>query len=113
VSNADDLFRTRSVAEPDQWQNPITAMKQARNTIILLAILLATAAAQAVDRITIDQLHRKMQRREKIIIIDARDGNAYIGSTVRIPGAIHLTLREIELRLHEIPRGREIIVYCT
>lgn len=90
-----------------------------RGALAATILLLATAAARTTppqsepDRISVDQLHRKMLRRERLTIIDARDGNAWIGSTVRLPGAIHLTLRELESRMHEIPRGREIIVYCT
>ena len=30
-----------------------------------------------------------------------------------IPGALHFTTEELEARHHEIPRARDIVLYCT
>jgi hypothetical protein len=65
------------------------------------------------DRITIHELKRKMDKKEAIVIIDARSGNAYIGSSVKITGSIHITLDELQSRMSELPRDKEIIAYCT
>jgi hypothetical protein len=65
------------------------------------------------DRITIHELKRKMDRKEAIVVIDARSGNSYIGSAVKIKGSIHITLDELQSRMSELPRNKEIIVYCT
>lgn len=65
------------------------------------------------DRITIKELKRKMDCREDLVIIDSRAGNALIGSAVRIKGAIHITLDDLAARLSELPKNKEIIIYCT
>lgn len=84
---------------------------------LTLACLMApprpVPAQEANDRISIHDLKRKMDRKEKIVIVDARAGNAYLGSQVRIKGAIHLTLSDLESRMNELPRRAEIIIYCT
>ena len=64
-------------------------------------------------RITIQQLKRKLDAKEKIVIIDARTGSAWIGSLVKIKGALHITLDELEARMKELPKNREIVAYCT
>jgi Rhodanese-like domain len=67
----------------------------------------------ASDRITIHELKRKMDVKEKIVIIDTRKGSAWIGSLVKIKGAIHLTLDELETKINDLPKEKEIITYCT
>ncbi len=65
------------------------------------------------DRITIEQLKRKLDAKEKIVIIDARAGGAWVGSTVKIKGARHITLDDLEARMKTLPKNREIVAYCT
>ncbi len=81
---------------------------------ILLTVLVAPA--QTPDRITIDELKAKIERKEKILILDARYGSAWIGSRVQIKGARHFTVEDVEkggdLRALG-PRGREVVIYCT
>ena len=91
--------------------------------VFLLAALigLATVArqndksgqAESEDRITVHELKRKMDRKENILIIDARSGNSYLGSSVKIKGAIHITLNELDAQLSKLPKNKEIIAYCT
>ena len=65
------------------------------------------------DWITIHELKQKMDRREKILILDARSGNALLGSRVRIRGARHFTSADLEKGGAQLPRDREIVTYCT
>ena len=65
------------------------------------------------DRITIDQLKRKLDAKEKLVIIDARTGSAWIGSLVKIKGALHIPLDQLEARMKELPKNREIAAYCA
>ena len=65
------------------------------------------------DRISIHQLKRKLDAKEKLVIIDTRKGSAWIGSLVKIKGAIHITLDEFEAKMNELPKDQEIITYCT
>lgn len=65
------------------------------------------------DRITIDQLKKIMDAKEEVVIIDNRNGSAYTGSTVKIKGAIHITIDEIEAKVKDLPKNKLIITYCT
>jgi hypothetical protein len=33
--------------------------------------------------------------------------------TIIIPGALHLMIEELEARQQEVPRDRDIVLYCT
>ena len=65
------------------------------------------------DRITIHQLKRRLDAKEEVVIIDTRKGSAYLGSTVKIKGAIHITVDELEAKLPDLPKNKLIVTYCT
>ena len=69
--------------------------------------------AAANGRITPSELKRKLDAKAGIVIVDNRDGRAWIGSSVKLPGAIHIPLSQLEERLKELPQNKEIITYCT
>ncbi len=81
--------------------------------LIVLPINAQTPEQSRDDRITIKELKQKMDKKESIVIIDARAGNSYIGSSVKIKGAIHITLDELESRMNDLPKDKGIITYCT
>jgi membrane protein DedA with SNARE-associated domain len=67
-----------------------------------------------VARISPDELHRKMQDGEVVLIVDLRDARELAGDdAARLPGAIHVPLDQLESRHEDIPRDREIILYCS
>ena len=78
-----------------------------------LSLPVQPVVSQSEDRITVEQLKGKLDRREPVLILDARSGNAYLGSQVRLPGALHLPADRLESSLDKLPRGKEIVVYCA
>ncbi|MBI2679884.1 MAG: VTT domain-containing protein [Candidatus Solibacter usitatus] len=66
-----------------------------------------------VARITPDELHRKMQDGDAVLIVDLRDARELASDAARLPGAIHVPLDQLESRHENIPRDREIILYCS
>jgi 3-mercaptopyruvate sulfurtransferase SseA len=80
----------------------------------------ATPAAPAehkteaeVPRITVDELKERLAKNTPVFIIDSRSQGSYDNSEMKIKGAVRIPADEIESRLGEIPRDREIVVYCT
>lgn len=64
-------------------------------------------------RITAEELKRKLDAGEDVMVIDLRHALDYEAEPATIPGALHLAPDEIERRYREIPRGRELVLYCT
>ena len=78
----------------------------------------ATPAAEhktegEVPRITVDELKEKLAKNAPVFIIDSRSQSSYDNSEMKIKGAVRIPADEIDARLKEIPRDREIVVYCT
>ena len=48
-----------------------------------------------------------------MLVVDVRDRIDFDAEPVIIPGALHMTIDELDARHHEIPREREIVLYCT
>ncbi|MGH9766250.1 MAG: rhodanese-like domain-containing protein [Blastocatellia bacterium] len=65
------------------------------------------------DRITIHQLKRKMDANEEVVIIDTRKGSSYVGSTVKIKGAIHIIVDDLEAKMKDLPKNKLIVTYCA
>jgi rhodanese-related sulfurtransferase len=66
-----------------------------------------------VARITVDELHQKLEAGENPMILDLRPLSELDLDPALIRGALHMTLDEVEHREQEIPRDRDIILYCS
>ena len=80
------------------------------NQLIVPAVFSAT---DAVPRITVQDLKAKMDKGEDIVIIDVRAGREYEDSKIKMKGAIRISIVQLENRINELPRDKEIITYCT
>jgi hypothetical protein len=63
-----------------------------------------------VPRKSVDELILAMAHKKPILIIDVRHKGDY---SQKIKGAVQIPLDEIEARMKEIPRNKEIITYCS
>lgn len=66
-----------------------------------------------VNRITIDEVKRRLDQGEKIFVIDTRSPAAWYSSNIKIRGAVRIHYNDLEEHLSEIPRDRMIVTYCT
>jgi len=64
-------------------------------------------------RMTPEELKSKLDAGEPLAIVDLRHPLDFLPYPQVIPGAIRMAPKEIEQRHTEIPRDREIILYCT
>ncbi len=64
-------------------------------------------------RISVDELHQKLESGENPIILDLRSQAELERDPSLIRGARHMTMEDLKLRQHEIPRDRDIILYCS
>lgn len=66
-----------------------------------------------IARITVDELHQKLEAGENPMILDLRPLSELELDPSLIRGALHMTMEEVEHRQREIPRDRDIILYCS
>ncbi len=64
-------------------------------------------------RITPEELNRRLQAGEPVATIDLRHPLDFLADPRIIPGATRMSPDELERRHQEIPRDREVVLYCT
>jgi len=101
------------------------AMRLGAGLVLLLAAALAAYVAWKyrerhrlmrelrIARITPEELFRRMSAGEKPVVIDLRGLPEFEADPAQIAGAIRMLPQEIHQRHQEIPRDRDVVLYCT
>jgi rhodanese-related sulfurtransferase len=63
----------------------------------------------AVERIAVSTLKKKLESRDKIIVVDVREPKEIAEGG--IPGAIHIPMGQLEKRMPELPKDAGIVFY--
>jgi hypothetical protein len=66
-----------------------------------------------IARIAPDELMRKMGAGEEIVVVDLRHSLEFEADGVSVPGALRFSPDELDRRHQEIPRDRDVVLYCT
>ena len=66
-----------------------------------------------MTKISVDELKQRLDAGDPITVLDVRHPISLELDPEMIPGALNLLLEDIDHRHHEIPRDREIVLYCT
>ncbi|HLM56344.1 MAG TPA: hypothetical protein VK422_09535 [Pyrinomonadaceae bacterium] len=77
------------------------------------ALLCGTALAQeapsdGVGRVTVEELKALLAGANPPFVIDVRSGPGRV-----VKGAVVIPVDQVESRLSEVPRDREVITYCA
>ncbi|MDE3165153.1 MAG: VTT domain-containing protein, partial [Acidobacteriota bacterium] len=65
----------------------------------------------SVSRITVAELRALLEKGERPYIVDLRSGMD--GEASPIPGAVRVSAQDVAAGRHQIPRDREVILFCT
>ena len=68
----------------------------------------AQGPADGVGRVTVEELKALMASANPPVVVDVRSAARRV-----IKGALNITNDEMESRLSELPRDREIVFYCA
>jgi rhodanese-related sulfurtransferase len=89
-------------------------MKRRIFLALLMTVALSGAWASArqqqqvpADRITLEEF-KTMLAAGKVFVLDVR-----YSIDRKIKGATHITLDQLDARMSELPRDREIVTYCS
>lgn len=66
-----------------------------------------------IARISPDDLRLLLEGEQPPFVVDLRHPVDFDANPFVIPGTLHVTAEELEQRHHEIPRDRDIVLYCT
>lgn len=66
-----------------------------------------------VARVTPEELLQLLDSEEGVAIVDLRNALEYEFERVKIPGAIWMDAQQVEARHLEIPRDKDVVLYCS
>ena len=66
-----------------------------------------------IARITPEELKRKLDAGEDVVVVDLRHSLDFEAEPQTIPGAFRLEAAELEQMHEHIPRDRDVVLYCT
>ena len=92
-------------------------MKRLYALLFVLSIMMLPSVVFAenagVHKIKPEEVKAKMDKGENILILDVRSTGSYMGSNVKIKGAVRIDPAAIEMKYKDLPMDKEIITYCT
>ena len=110
----------------DRLEAVVAAADRFGTTLVVILVGLAAAwlawkfvARQRVlrsirmARITPDELHELIVNGQQPVIVDVRSRSALDALPILIQGAFPMTFEESDARHMDIPREREVVVYCS
>jgi membrane protein DedA with SNARE-associated domain/rhodanese-related sulfurtransferase len=59
------------------------------------------------------ELKAQLDAGEPVYIVDLRHPLELVPDPYTLPGAVHVSPEELTQRIHEIPRDRDVVLYCT
>ncbi len=65
---------------------------------------------EGLEPISADELLARLRAGEALVMVDVRPTEEY--QAAHVAGAVSIPLEELEQRLRELPRDREIVAYC-
>ena len=65
------------------------------------------------ERIEPETVREMLDRGESVFILDLRHALDFLAYPQILPGAVRLDPKDLDARAAEIPRDREIVLYCT
>ena len=65
------------------------------------------------SRLEPEELKRQLDAGEAVYIVDLRHPLELLPDPFKLPGALHVSPEDLEARVHEIPRDRDVVLYCT
>jgi membrane protein DedA with SNARE-associated domain len=66
-----------------------------------------------ISRITVEEMKEKIDSGEDLVIVDLRHSLDFEADPETIPGAFRMDAKELEEKNDQLPRDREVILYCT
>jgi rhodanese-related sulfurtransferase len=87
----------------------IRALAESNVAEVQAAVELYFSGMDDLEPATFEELKRRLDD-TNLLVLDVRDEEEYRQG--HLPSALHIPLRELEKKLGELPKGREIIAYC-
>lgn len=105
-------FRSLRLSKDEQCPvcGPHATITEVKDEVDACAIPSANGHAQTDDSIAVSALHEKLERGERVAILDVREPAER--AIARLPNTFEIPLGELQERMGELPKDGELVVYC-
>ena len=66
-----------------------------------------------IERITVDELQKRLDDGEELVLIDVRNPTDYGESHAKIPGSLHFEMKVLEEGGGDLDTSKDAVTYCT
>jgi rhodanese-related sulfurtransferase len=66
-----------------------------------------------IPRITAQQVRQRIERGERVALVDARSAKAYQEASEQIPGSVRIAPDDLDPQVRNLPRDVTVVAYCT
>jgi rhodanese-related sulfurtransferase len=113
ATRRDGTFVYYRLASPEVitfWRALQGIARESRADIDRLAHEYLGGDADDIEELTKEKLWERLQRKDKLVVLDVRPREEYEAG--HIPGALSIPLEELKKRVKELPRSTQIVAYC-
>jgi hypothetical protein len=68
---------------------------------------------QEAPRITVAELLAQLEKQTPVVVVDSRSEGSWEGSDKQIKGSVRIPIDQLEARMSELPKDKEIVIYCS
>ncbi|MGH2730167.1 MAG: ArsR/SmtB family transcription factor [Actinomycetota bacterium] len=101
-------YRLASLEVVGFWRSLQTIARESRGDIDQLVH--EYLGEDEVEELTKDELWQRLQRKNRLVVLDVRPEEEYDAG--HIPGAVSIPLDELKSRIKELPKSKQIVAYC-
>jgi rhodanese-related sulfurtransferase len=113
ATRRDGTFVYYRLASPDVigfWRALQGIARKSRADIERLVHEYLGGAGDDIEELTKEELWQRLQRNDKLVVLDVRPQEEYEAG--HIPGAVSIPLDELHKRVKELPKSKQIVAYC-
>jgi len=66
--------------------------------------------SQSIDTLTVQRLCHRLDADEETLVLDVRSDEEV--EAMAIPGAVHVPIKQIPVRMDEVPSGGDVCIFC-
>jgi rhodanese-related sulfurtransferase len=101
-------YRLASSSVVGLWRSLQSIARESRGDVERLAR--EYLGEDHIEELTKDELWKRLQRKDKLVVLDVRPAEEYDAG--HIPGAVSIPLDELRKRVKELPKTKQIVAYC-
>ena len=111
-SHREGTFIRYGLATPEVFEFWSSLRSLAANRLADVERLVAAyiGSRDGLEPVSRKELYRRLRSGDRLVVLDVRPADEFDAG--HLPGAVSIPLAELERRLKQVPKNREVVAYC-